>query len=644
MGKSWLYLIASIGLILLISIQIFRFFNTWFDQEDYGNLPGQIIVVIQLFSLLYMIYFYLTFSNELKYGIHRYFTDGYKILLEKLTVLFSIHFLFQLILLLLTYSIFVMTYYLAGVEFSSIYGSLFRLLVDYMFAPLLFASLIGLVIASIFGDKKISVMFIVLIWFLTGGLNQELFTPFFREIGTKDWESLLSIGPSSIFSLYSPYIGFNVYDGLEWRLLTWLLILLFLLSVASIKWAVIKKEKRIMTFIVALLLCFSIISGRMSITTNTSAFNNADFNKEVSSYQQFQSVTTDVNYDVEAYDIQIDKNKVNAKLFFLHANTDKPSFQLYYAFPIEKIVVDGKEVSYSREGDIVQIESHTDDFKVIEFVYEITHTQLVPYTNNRVVLLANQAWYPKKREKHMYEKDGSDYIKLTDNVTNANETYDFYLEAENLLFTNLERSNDNYQGNSSGLSIIIGQGNKLEYQGYEVIYPSDWTNMVEQTKEIIERLEINFEELRQIVPLSVNEPPTKIVLNGPSSYINKDHLVYNAGGITTAMTHPDTFSVFDEYLIQILVEQKSPTVMFNEWVNLTSVMIRKEHNYPVAFQTPTLEILGTSLEKRVYDIHAAFVGWRTEDRKSFLKQWYLEMDDTWTWEDVEALVEERKVQ
>lgn len=642
--KSKLYLTASIGFILLTTFQIYNYFNTWPDARDYADLPGEIFVVIELFALLYMIYFYLTFSNELNYGIHRYFTDSYKILLEKLTALFSIHFLIQFIVLLLTYSIFVMTYYWGGVEWSPIYGSLFRLLVDYMFAPLLFASLIGLVIASIFGDKKISVIVIVLIWFFTGGLNQELFTTFFREVGTKDWESLLSIGPYSIFTLYSPYIGFDVYEGLEWRLLTWLSILLFLLSFASIKWAVIKKERRIMTFIVAVLLCFSIFSGRMSMITNTSAFNNADFNKEVLTYRQLQSVTTDLNYEVEAYVIQMEKDKVHAKLSFLHANTDNPSFQLYYAFPIEKIMVDGQEVSYSREGDIVKIVSPTDNFNEIEFIYEITHTQLVPYTNNRLVLLANQAWYPKKREKHMYEKDGSDYIKLTDNTSNVNETYDFHLEAEDVLFTNLEGSNDNYQGSSSGLSIIIGQGHQLEYKGYEVTYPSDWTDMREQTKKIIERLEINFDELGRIVPLKVSEPPSKIVLNGPYSFIREDHLVYDARGYSVAMTHPDAFSTFGLNLIPILVEPKDPIVMFNEWVNLTSFMIKREYNYSIIFQTPTVEVLGTSLEERVYDIHAAFGGWDIEDKRSFLKQWYLEMDDRWTWEDVEQLVEERKVQ
>lgn len=646
MSKSKLYLAASLGFIFLVFIRVYMYFNNSFQQENYGDFPIEVVVIVQMVSVLYMIYFYRTFSSELKYGVHNFFTDGYRILIEKMTSLFLVHILFQVILLLFTYAIFTSIYHLVGIEWSPIYGSLFRFLVDHMFSPLIFSSLIGMIIASIFGDKKISIIFILIIWFFAGVINQQVFSSYFSQVGTKDWESLLSIGPGSLYSIYRPYIGFNVNIGLEWRLITWLLLLVSILFLISLKWAIVKKEKRKVRIIVVLLLSFSIVTGQLSINTNTSTYNYADMDKEVEKYREFQSVNTDVNYEIESYHVQLRDSKVSAKLMFRNSNTDKPSFQLYYAFPIDKILVDGIEASYHREGDIVQVESNTKKFKEIEFIYELQHTQLIPYSNNRMVLLANQAWYPKKRENHVYKDDGIDYVKITDNIPITDETYYFYLEAENLLFTNLEGLNNHYEGYSNGISIILGQGNQLEYEGYEITYPSDWTNMLNQSKEIIDRLELNFEELRQIVSMDIETPPSKIVFlqDGLSAFIREDHLVYNTGGITTAITEPEAFSVFDENIIRIIAKPKGPIDIFNEWVNLTSIMIRKEHNLPILFQTPTIEIIGTSLEERVNEIHAAFGGWDTEAKRDFLKQWYFEMDETWTWDDVEALVEERKVQ
>ncbi|GIO22090.1 ABC transporter permease [Oceanobacillus sp. J11TS1] len=644
--RNKLYLITSIGFILVLSIRILMHMNTWFDQENYSDLLAEIVLVVQMVSILYMIYFYNSFSNELKFGVHNFFVDGYKILLEKITALLFVHFLFQAFLLSIVYIIFFILYLFVGVEWSSIYLSVFRYLTDYMFFPLLLTALIGIIFALIFGRHKISIIFILLTWFFTGGINQEVFASFFKGVGSTDWETLLSIGPNSIYTVYKSYMGFNTNIGLELRILSWLLLLLLLLLVVSTKWAIIKRERHKAWVIVLALLLFSFGTGYLSIQYNTSTFNLSDHSYEIEKYRHMKETEVDLNYNIESYRIILEGNQIDAEIELKDMNTKNPSFQLYHGFPIEKIIIDGEDVSYYREGDIVHIESPTEHFTKINFNYELKDTGLIYSEKGGTILLADQAWYPKKREEHIYTANEDGDIDVTDDFLKVNERYHFKLFAEGILFTNLQSVDNHFEGEVSGVSIVKGQGNQLDYKGYEVTYPADWPDMSSRTEEVISRLEIIFEEVNQIVHTDFNELPSKILYltDGRSAFLHKDHLVYNTSGITTAITDPETLSAFDENLIKIMVEPKGPTLMFDEWVNITSLMIKGEYDFPVFFQSPVIDILGTSSEERVNAIHAEFGLWDIDKKRSFLKEWYQEMDETWTWDDVEALMEARKTQ
>ncbi|WP_212667884.1 ABC transporter permease [Virgibacillus pantothenticus] len=618
--------------------------NTWFAQESYGDLPAEIIIITQMVTILYIVYFYQSFSNELKFGVHTFFVDGYKIIMEKITALLLVHISLQIMLMLTVYVVFTTVYIFVGIELSSIYVSLFRFLIDYMFFPLLFTAFIGLIIALIFGTNKVSIFFIIIIWFLSGVINQEIFSSFFETVGANDWKSLLSIGPNSIYSVYQPYMGFNVDFGLELRLFTWFLLFISIILVASLKWTIVKREKKIILFIVSGLFIVDIGSGFLSIQNNSRAFNSADEIRETERYEQLQRVDANLNYNIKAYDITLDGDDVRTEIKFDYTDTNKPSFQLYYAYPVHCITVDGKKVSYTREGDIIHINSGTDKFKKIAFYYKLADTALIPHSKNSAILLANHGWYPKKSNQHIFEKDlylGT--VKRTDDVP-VHEKYFFDLTVDDVLFTNIDSQGDHYKGETNGLSLIKGQGNRLNYKKYDVIYPADWLNMSKRIEEVTHRLETIFKEIKLIAPMKVNVlPPNLVFMNdGTSNLISNDHLVYSTNGSTLAINDKEVMKDFERNLIALTVEQKGNREMYNEWINMSSQMIKKELGFPIYEPGPTIDLLDSSFEDIVNTIHAEFNLLSVEEKRTFLEQWYLSMDDAWTWENVNLLLEERK--
>lgn len=645
MGKSRLYLTANIGFIFILSLRIMMHMNTWFDQENYGDLLGEIVLVVLMISVLYMIYFYLNFSSELKYGVHDFFVDGYKILMQKIAALLLVHISFQVILLSIVYFIFLILYLFVGIEWSSIYVSLFRYLIDYMFFPHLLAALIGIINALLFGDKKISIIFILIIWFFTAGINQEVFASFFENIESTDWGTLLSIGPNSIYAVYEPYMGFNTSIGLELRILTWLFLFLSLMLLASTKWAIIKRERNRTWGMVVLFLFVSVGTGYLSIQYNTSTFNLADASEEVEEYKNMQVVETDLNYDIAAYRIILEDDMIDVEIEFEDANTDQPSFQLYHAYPIHQITVDGEDVFYTREGDIVHVESPTNHFKKIVFKYELVGTGLINFEKNRAILLADQAWYPKKREEHMYKPNNEDSIDITDRSFGSDERYFFELFTEEVLFTNLTNVGNHYEGETNRLSVIKGQGNQLNYKDYEVTYPADWPDMDKHIEEVINAFEAILGEIQQVSATNITSLPRKLVFTTDmtTGFMDADQFNYSANGITVSIADPEVISNSVEQLMENTIEPKGQNEMFQEWSNLLSIMIKQEYDFLMFTDQPIAEMNHSSIET-IHRIYSEFNLLDIEEKRRFLNQWYSKMDETWTWDDVEALIGERKSQ
>ncbi|WP_090868701.1 ABC transporter permease [Oceanobacillus limi] len=640
-GKSKLYMGASFLVFLLLITRLIIFFANEFNPEAYGQLPGEIAMIVQMISLFYIIFFFRLQSNELLYGIQAFFVDGYRIMVEKISSMFVAHTIIQGMMLAVTYLIFAVTYFAVGIEISYIYLSLFRFLLLYMFFPFVLSMMYGIVVAMLFGKNKISFFLILLIWIVTGSMVSELFVDFFSSIQANEWRSLLFIGLNSVQHVYQSYIGFDMHWGNELKLLTWFLVITGAILILSLRWTLIVRERNWVLMIVFFIAFVTIATANGSIELSTKAFSRADQTIEVEYYKDLDNPKTDLRYEIEAYTISMNDHNVTVQIDFSKMNTKNPTFQLYHAYPIKWIKEEDELVDFKRSGDILKVNllGYTDS---LTFQYEIIDTQLIPYTNSNIALLADKAWYPKKRASHMYEENELiDWIELTEDFI-PEENYVFTLQVREPLFTNLPKKGEVYHGNTQAVTLIYGQGNQLTYDDYLITYPADWPKMEERVPEVLFQLDKTITGIKRIAPTTVDTLPSNIVFSnfGLSSFMIKDHLVYNTGYLE-AVNSEISMKDLHNNLIRFIVPQKGSNLLFDEWVTMSGEYIRDITNGGTNMfgLSPNFGFLSEAEHNVVLTIYNKYNQLNLEQKQQFLREWYRNMNEDWTWDQVLELVE-----
>jgi len=601
-------------------------------------------MIVQMVSIFYIVFFYLTHSKELLYGLHSFFVDGYRIMLEKISAMFAVHFMNQCIMVLITYTIFSGIYFRVGIEPSDIYFSLFRFLIVYMFAPLLLSMFYGLIVAMIFGTKKISFFVILFLWVTTGSMSAELFDPFFRNVHADEWRSLLFIGLNSVQFVYQSYFGFDIDSGNELKLLTWFLILIGFILILSLRWTIRDIERKFTIKVILVVLSLSIITAKYAVELSTRAFSRADDITEINYYMNLKmnGIETDLRYEIKSYVISLVDNQATVQLDFSEMNTLEPTFQLYHAYPIKRIKAGDKLVEFERDGDIVKV-SLPKSTLTLTFEYEIEDTSYVPYKKNNTALLANYAWYPKKRASHMYEKNEyTGWLNISEYFL-PEESYFFTLEVDELLFCNLPKQGEVYKGKAQAVTLIKGQGNQLTYKDYHITYPADWPKMEERVPMVLSQLEKTIHDIQQLGPTTVKSLPKAIVFSnyGLTTFMTQDHLVYNTG-YGVAVNSYETMKDFQEKILNFTIQRKGPNSIFEEWVNMAGQYIRQKNEWKVDFNRRSSQFgyLSQAEQELAESIYHYFHQLDLEKKQKFLREWYIEMDDTWTWKQVLDWVKE----
>ncbi|MBE2912228.1 ABC transporter permease [Anoxybacillus flavithermus] len=653
MFKSKLYAGASILFFVLLIVRLILFFldDRQSNMEYAGQLPHEVFMLVQMISIFYIVFFYLLHSKELLYGVQSFFTDGYRIMWEKVSSMFAAHVLYQGVMVVFSYLIFAIVYFFVGIEPSNIYLSLFRFLVVYMFGPLVLSSMYGLVVAMLFGTKKISFFAILIIWITTGPMTTELFIHFFIKVHANDWKSLLFIGKHAIQHIYDSYIGFEVDRGNELKLFTWFLVFFGIICMLSLRWVHTKRERNAVVKVLLVLPLFVVASAYGAVQSNTKAFTRADQTMEINDYRKMnEDVKTDLRYDIESYAISLNEKQATVHIKFSRMETTKPTFQLYHAYPIKWIKSNRQQVEFTRNGDIVTVYLPERTSSLI-FRYDIVDTSLIPYTNGRTVLLADKAWYPKKRSTQMYRlyefssddaQGRIEWDEFTDRFL-PRESHFFTLKVDgNVLFCNLPKRGAVYYGKAQAVTLIKGQGNQLVYKVYQITYPADWPNMGERVSTVVTQLEKAFQDVRQLAQTDVSILPKRIVFSsfGLSEFMADDHLVYNTDFRSIATFHLE--QDYYEKMLRLSVRPKEPPIMYNEWIRLsTRFLMQKSElqviDWSISFQS---YVLPKSDQEQIELIYSAFRQLTPEKKQQFLRTWYEKMDETWTWEQVLQLVKE----
>ncbi|MED4971172.1 ABC transporter permease [Parageobacillus toebii] len=648
--KSKLYIGASVLFFILLISRLILFFSDPYDMEAYGQLPHEVFMLVQMVSIFYIVFFYLLHSKELLYGVQSFFTDGYRIMLEKMSAMFAVHVLCQGVMAVVAYGIFSIVYFVVGIEPSDFYLSLFRFLIVYMFAPLSLSIMYGLMVAMLLGTKKSSFFVMLVVWIITGSMTTELFIDFFETVHANDWKSLLFIGKHAVQHVYNSYIGFEVDRGNEWKLLTWFLVLFGMILMLSLRWTLTTRERNVVMKVLLMLPFLIVLTAYSSLQSNTKAFTRADQTTEINDYRKMnRDVKTDLRYDIQSYSISLKEKQATVHVKFSRMDTMKPTFQLYHAYPIKWIQANHKRVKFAREGDIVTVylpEGTTS----LTFRYDIVDTSFIPYTNGRTVLLADKAWYPKKRASQMYKiyeftiygtKERIWWDEFTDQFL-PREKHAFTLKVDgDVLFCNLPKRGSVYSGEAQAVTLIKGQGNQLVYEDYHITYPADWPKMEERVPTVLSQLEKTLHEVQQLAPTTVQSLPKAIVFSsfGLSSFMANDHLVYNTQDLY-AIDKYHMKQDFYEKMLRLSVQRKGSYIMYNEWIHMATQFMMQKRGLQIV---PTLRSFPSySLPKAdqelIESIYHYFHQLSLEQQQQFLRQWYQEMDETWTWNQVLELV------
>ncbi|KZM53833.1 hypothetical protein A3Q36_09890 [Geobacillus stearothermophilus] len=649
--KSKLYIGASFSFFLLLAVRFTLFFTDPYNMESYGDIPHEVFMLVQIVSLFYIVCFYLLYSNELRYGVSSWFADGYRILLEKMSALLAVHALYQGIMLMMSYGVFSLVYLFVGVEPSDLYWSLLRFLAVYQFGPLVLTVLYGVIIALLLETKKVSFFAMLLVWILTGPMTTELFIDLSKTVHARDWTSLLFIGKHAIQRAYDSYIGFEVDRGGEWKWAAWFLSLVGLALLSSIRFTQTRKERNAVLKAFLVFPFLIVLTAYHSLQTNTKAFTRADQTTELEEYRQMKQETkADLRYRIQSYDLSLHGSRAVVRVALSQLETNRPTFQLYHLYPLHSIEADHQPVKFTRNGDLVTVwlPKRT---STLTFSYEIVDTALIPYTNGRIVLLADRAWYPKKRATHMYRTyeyrvagtrawDGA----FTDQFF-PDETYTFTLNVDgDVLFCNVPKRGTVYRGRAQAVTLIKGQGHQLVDQGYEITYPADWPHMAERAPTVIHQMEKTFRHVQQIASTAVSSLPNKIVFSsfGLSSFLANDHLVYNTNdlyGIDQYIMEQN----FYEKILRLSVPPKGSRIMYNEWISLATRWLMQKNDLPVidwSSKSEWFESQPSSVKKQIEAIYQAFQPLDVDQKQQCLRTWYANMDDGWTWDRIFEMMQE----
>ncbi|KDE49453.1 ABC transporter permease [Geobacillus sp. CAMR5420] len=649
--KSKLYIGASFSFFLLLAVRFTLFFTDPYNMESYGDIPHEVFMLVQIVSLFYIVWFYLLYSNELRYGVSSWFADGYRILLEKMSALLAVHALCQGIMLMMSCGVFSIVYLFVGVEPSDLYLSLLRFLAVYQFGPLVLTVLYGVIIALLLETKKVSFFAMLLVWILTGPMTTELFIDLSKTVHARDWASLLFIGKHAIQRAYDSYIGFEVDRGGEWKWAAWFLSLVGLALLSSIRFTQTRKERNAVLKAFLVFPFLIVLTAYHSLQTNTKAFTRADQTTELEEYRRMpQTIKADLRYRIQSYDISLHGSRAVVRVALSQLDTNRPTFQLYHLYPLHSIEADHQPVKFTRNGDLVTVwlPKRT---STLTFSYEIVDTALIPYTNGRIVLLADRAWYPKKRATHMYRTYEYRVAgtrawggAFTDQFF-PDETYTFTLNVDgDVLFCNVPKRGTVYRGKAQAVTLIKGQGHQLVDQGYEITYPADWPHMAERAPTVIHQMEKTFRHVQQIASTAVSSLPNKIVFSsfGLSSFLANDHLVYNTNdlyGIDQYIMEQN----FYEKILRLSVPPKGSRIMYNEWISLATRWLMQKNDLPVidwSSKSEWFESQPSSVKKQIEAIYQAFQPLDVDQKQQCLRTWYANMDDGWTWDRIFEMMQE----
>lgn len=331
------------------------------------------------------------------------------------------------------------------------------------------ATLLGVICALIF-KRVLAYIFLILFIIITSPLSEIL-------ADTLLFKNNINLFPISDFLNFStPSLSWTPnfmsgYSVLPYRL-ELILIWVFALSTIFCLIVLPNNRKKILTIILSLGLCVTNVilylqpSSKLLMSNNPVEGADADFWYYLNVEQKEETPA----FSVSSYNIDINiTNKLNVTATLtVSSSLPEYKFTLYHGYMISNVRnQDGRVMEFKQEGDYFIV--YSDSF-VSEIVIEYSGYSAKFYSNKQgAVLPGFFPYYPHSGFAKIYSLEDQTYTKMQ---LDKAAHFEISIKGGKNVYTSLQEFEDNeFYGESTGVTIVSGYIKDRNVNGIEVIYP-----------------------------------------------------------------------------------------------------------------------------------------------------------------------------
>jgi len=354
-------------------------------------------------------------------------------------------------------------------------------------------------------ETRFSIVFLVILWLVFSPLNHGVFSLLFNEIRFFQGVEILNNLNLSINNINEPY---NELYGFHF---TWDKKIYFLIGLLIVS-LIIPLYKNTMLRVLSSLFLLGLVVLYASIPTQGDnaidkvqhEFLFYDENKVEVQDESFTYKIANLEATVENYK---DLN-INASLRL--QNLDQPEFalSLYHGFKVSSVLVDGKQVEFIRDGDVILLKNDEVN-EELEVSISYKGNDLVKLNDNKLYLPATENWLPTNQKQTYFIFSGE--ILPESKRINAETNFTLTLKGVNPDYISLTQvKEDVYQGSGNGVTLIDNNMTQDKIGGFTIQYPTMWYLQKEQINDALNLMKQYTDKYNQLFNRE-NELPEEIL-------------------------------------------------------------------------------------------------------------------------------------
>lgn len=419
----------------------------------------------------------------------------------------------------------------------------FLFLIHYWMLPFCIMGTIGYTV-GINSNSKLSYILLVLLWAIVSPTNLYYFKEILNTAQIQNgvnWLENLNLGVNNISYPYEAFYGFEFNWTKRVSLFISMISIFFIsLIVGSIR----KLQLLNLILLVFIFFLFSLYPN---------GYTKNEIDEIDSIYQDYKYYLTEQSNPTisdELFEYQINKInlsvnnfkefKVDATLDISIENKNRIALTLYQGFNVSKVSLDKNNLFFKQEGDyiIVSLPKYMKDRKQIslQISYSGNGSNFRPATPNYIYLPGDFGWVPNNNPSPTHFIFNEDDILPSSSKLNSKVKYKLtYKGKEELNYINLSRkSNSIYEGESTGVTLILGEITANVIDGKNVYFPKSWFLYDKEIKKYLKLYTLSLKIYNEIFKENYKLPDDIVLLpnmdmNNNYSYINSygdnDHII-----------------------------------------------------------------------------------------------------------------------